>query len=142
MSRVFVDSNVFIYASGSAHPLRQPARIALRAIGSGAVEGATSVEVLQELLHRCLRRPDRTTALEAFDTLHRLLGAASVLPVDDATMARARELADAWPALQARDLVHLATMEQHRIDEILSTDRHFDGITGITRIDPRDIASA
>ena len=54
MSRVFVDSNVFIYASGSPHPLRQPARTAMHAIGSGAVEGVTSVEVLQELLHRCL----------------------------------------------------------------------------------------
>ena len=142
MSRVFVDSNIFVYASGKAHPLREPARAAMHAIGRGAVEGVTSVEVLQELLHRCLRRPDRGQALRAFDMFRRLLRSGSVLPVDDTTIARARELADAWPALQARDLVHLATMERHRIDEILSADRHFDGIPGIRRIDPRSITGS
>lgn len=141
MSRVFVDSNVFIYASGSPHPLQEPARTSMHAIGSGAVEGVTSVEVLQELLHRCLTRSDRAKALGAFDMLHRLFGAGRVLPVNDATIGRARELAGPWPTLRARDLVHLATMEQHGIDEIMSTDRHFDGIPGITRIDPRQVAS-
>ena len=43
-----------------------------------------------------------------------------------------------YPALTARDLVHVATCRVHGIDLIISPDRGFDGIGGITRIDPAD----
>ncbi len=41
------------------------------------------------------------------------------------------------PHLQARDLVHLATMERLGISAIISTDMGFDRVPGIRRLDPR-----
>lgn len=41
------------------------------------------------------------------------------------------------PNLSPRDAIHIATMEAGGIRRILSTDRDFDCIEGIERIDPR-----
>jgi predicted nucleic acid-binding protein len=38
-----------------------------------------------------------------------------------------------------RDWLHLAVMLNNGITEIISVDRHFDDIEGITRIDPRKL---
>ena len=40
----------------------------------------------------------------------------------------------ASPQVSARDAVHLAVMEQHGIERILSFDSGFDGFPGITRM--------
>src|SRR5262245_4874711 len=50
-SLVFVDTNVFMYAVGRPHPLREPAQSALR---EATGQLATSAAVLQELLHAYL----------------------------------------------------------------------------------------
>jgi predicted nucleic acid-binding protein len=36
--------------------------------------------------------------------------------------------------MSARDAVHLAVMEQHNIEQILTFDAAFDGFPGITRL--------
>jgi predicted nucleic acid-binding protein len=38
--------------------------------------------------------------------------------------------------LDARDLIHLAVRLRHQIQEIISTDRGFDTVAEIRRIDP------
>ena len=48
---LFVDTNVFVYAVGRPHPLREPARASLRQHVEAGTPLATSAEVLQELLH-------------------------------------------------------------------------------------------
>ena len=40
--------------------------------------------------------------------------------------------------LNLRDAVHLGTMRTNGIETIITADRHFDGIDGVTRIDPSD----
>ncbi|PYX28503.1 MAG: hypothetical protein DMG77_15640 [Acidobacteria bacterium] len=40
----------------------------------------------------------------------------------------------AYQLLSARDVVHLAVMEQHGIEQILTFDSGFDGFPGITRL--------
>lgn len=40
--------------------------------------------------------------------------------------------------LQTRDAIHVATALDLGIGSIVSPDRHFEGIDGITRIDPLD----
>jgi len=137
VSRVFVDSNVPIYAAGAEHPFQAPTRRVLRAIAAGDLQGVTSVEALQEVLHRYLRRGERDRGLRIFDAFHRAFRG-SVLPVDDVDVQRARALAPVHVALQARDLLHLAVMERHGITDIVTADRHFDGLPGIHRIDPRE----
>ena len=92
----------------------------------------TDVEVFQELLHRyvAIRRRDAIQA--AFDAL---LGVVDeVLPVDQASVERAKEVVLGHSKLSARDALHLAVMEQNGIEEILSFDSGFDGFPGIRRI--------
>jgi predicted nucleic acid-binding protein len=45
-----------------------------------------------------------------------------------------------YPSLSARDLVHVATCMEERIETIVSSDRGFDAVTEVTRLDPADPA--
>ena len=47
---------------------------------------------------------------------------------------RAKEIVLGHPQMSARDAVHLAVMEQHSIEQILTFDAGFDGFPGITRL--------
>jgi predicted nucleic acid-binding protein len=68
----------------------------------------------------------------AFDAL---LGiAAQVLAIDLAAAERAKEIVMGHRQMSARDAVHLAVMEHHGIERILSFDSGFDGFPGITRL--------
>lgn len=130
---VFVDANVPMYAGGSDHPLREPARVALRRIGAGSLDAVTDCEVLQEMLHRYLALDRREPGFVVFDAFAAVM-AGRVLQVEVGDVLRARDLAADLRQLRARDLLHLAVMLRHGIDEIVTADRHFDGLRGITRI--------
>ncbi len=137
MTRAFLDSNVPLYAVGSAHRLREPCRAVLRAVGDGDLEGVTSTEVLQEVLHKLLEARGRgdSRALGAYDRFAELMEP-QTKPVEPIDLSRARALAETHTRLPARDLVHLAVMERHGLDAIVTADRHFDGLPGIRRLDP------
>ena len=63
----------------------------------------------------------------------------ATLPVTLADIRRVRELAEHYPGLSARDLIHAAVMLENGLTRILSTDRHFDRLTEIERVDPHDL---
>ena len=121
-----------MYLVGSSHPHKTDAqRLVERLIGVRE-RLVTDAETLQEILHRyvALRRPD--CIQPAFDAL---LGITDhVFPLDRAAAERAKEIVLGHPRLSARDALHLAVMEQHGIDHILSFDSGFDGYPGITRL--------
>ena len=115
--------------------MKVPCSRSIEESGDGSVEDAvTSVEVVQEIVHRfqAIRRSDLgvTLAERTMDLF------APVLPITHAVMRRIPDLAGRYPDLQARDLVHLATCIQEGITEIVTTDRGFDGIAEVRRIDP------
>ncbi len=130
----FIDTAVMMYAAGAAHALRDPCRQVMLGIREGALVGATSVEVVQEILHRyrSIGQADtgRLLAIDAMDTF------APVLPITHAVMRRVPDLAVRYPRLQARDLVHVATCIHEGITEIISPDRGFDDVAEVRRIDP------
>jgi predicted nucleic acid-binding protein len=109
------------------------------AIGSGALDAVTSVEVVQEIMHRfiAIRRAEIGRQL-AFDTMDTF---APVLPISHALMRRVPELAERYPTLGARDLVHVATCVHEGIREIVSPDHAFDEVAEIRRLDPVDLAA-
>jgi predicted nucleic acid-binding protein len=114
---VFVDTNVFMYAVGRPHPLREQAQSALR---EATGQLATSAEVLQELLHAYLpvgRVNDLDRALQLATEL------TVVWPVDADDVLAARQLLVSHPGLAARDLLHLAICRRHRAEQVLSFDR-------------------
>lgn len=135
---LFVDTSVLMYAAGASHPLRDPCVAVMRSIADGHLEAVTSVEVVQEIVHRYLgiRRPDIADAL-ARSTLDTF---APVLPITHALMRRVPDLARRYPQLTARDLVHVATCIHEGIPEIVSTDRAFDEVPELRRIPPETFA--
>ncbi len=116
----FIDTNVFVYAVGRPHPLREPARAMLHDRMDRGVPMATSAEVLQELLHVYLP-VGREETLDA--ALRLAADLATVWPIDASDVLAARALATSKPGLDARDLVHLAVCRRHGAAELLSFDR-------------------
>ena len=86
----------------------------------------------QEILHRYVAINRRDAIQPAFDAL---LGVVDeVLGVDEAAAERAKEIVLGHRNLSARDALHLAVMEQHGVEQILSFDSGFDGFPGVTRL--------
>lgn len=134
MSIAFVDANVVVYALGREHPAKRPCLEILRLIADRFATATASTEVLQELLHVYLRRGDASAARRNVALFDTVLGGVmeSVTRTDILWAAEA----DLPPNLQARDRIHLAVMARLGITSIISTDRAFDGLPGITRLDP------
>jgi predicted nucleic acid-binding protein len=131
---IFIDTAVVMYANGAEHPLRDACRDIVGRVGDGQLDGVTSAEVIQEIIHRFMstRHPEvgaemARLALDAF---------APVLPITHALIRRVPDLARRYPSLDARDLVHVATCIHEGITEIISPDRGFDEVTEVHRIDP------
>ena len=137
---IFVDANVLMYAAGGDHPLQRPCREIVDGIGHRSIAAATSVEVVQEIIHRYLaigRVPGGLAlAAQTMDLF------APVLPITHALLRRVPELARRYPGLAARDLIHVATCIHEGIADILSTDRGFDAVREIRRIPPEEFAAA
>ncbi len=60
-----------------------------------------------------------------------------VFSIEHSAVERAKQIVFAYQRLSARDAVHLAVMEQHGIEQILTFDSGFDGLPGITRLPSR-----
>ena len=131
---VFIDTAVLMYAAGDAHPLREPCTRILDRVARNHLDAVTSVEVVQEIMHRylALRRTEGAAALAE----HTLDLFAPVLPVTHGVMRRVPALISRYPSLGARDAVHVATCLHEGITEIISPDRGFDAVEGLRRIDP------
>ena len=129
-----------MYACGSPSPFKEPCTALLRAGAAGRLSLVTSVETLQEILHRyrsIRRTDDLSTVFEAV-----LASTRSVLPLEIEDLHEARELGDRLPpdsGVSARDLLHGAVARRHGLSQIVTTDRGFDRIPGLVRVDPRDV---
>lgn len=134
---LFLDANVLMYALGREHPYREPCRKVLRRIEALELRAVTSVEVLQELLHRyrSLGQHDRASYVYQFT---RDL-CVEILPVTGDDLDDAHQILARDPEISVRDAVHAATARNRGLTEILSTDRHLDDIEGIVRVDPASI---
>ena len=129
---ILVDSNIPMYLVGAPHPHKTDAQRLLESLVSDRQRLVTDAEVLQEILHRYVSINRRETIQPAFDALLRVVD--EVLGVDRAAAERAKEIVLGHRRLSARDALHLAIMECHGIERILSFDSGFDGFPGITRL--------
>ena len=136
--RVFLDTNVPLYAVGAASPHREACIDVLRRVASDRVEAVTDVEVFQEILHRARARERLQDRFAAFDLFWRVMrGHVEAILAGDA--AEARRLFERYPSAGARDLIHVAVCRRCGVEEIVSVDRDFDEIEEIRRVDPKDL---
>ncbi|HET9520368.1 MAG TPA: type II toxin-antitoxin system VapC family toxin [Candidatus Limnocylindrales bacterium] len=136
---MFVDTSVLMYAAGGEHPLREPCRAIVDGIGRRSISAVTSIEVVQEILHRYLSIGRAAGGIALAEETMDLF--APVLPITHALMRRVPQIARRYPALSARDLIHVATCIHEGITEIISTDRGFDAVQEVRRIPPEEFAA-
>lgn len=135
--RVFLDTNIFLYAAGGPHPLRETCAKVLLRVADGSLDATINSEVVQEVLYVLIRHGRRLEGL----TLARHLASLfpDLLPVTRKDMAEACDLLQHYPGLSVRDAVHAATMLHNGLGTVVSVDRDFDRIPQIRRLAPGTI---
>ncbi len=129
---ILVDSNIPMYLVGAPHAHKSDARRLLEKMVSERQSLVTDAEVLQEILHRYVAIDRRDAIQPAFDALIGIVD--QVLAVDRSIAERAKQIVLGYRQLSARDAVHIAVMEHHGIERIMTFDSGFEGFPGITRL--------
>jgi len=129
---ILVDSNIPMYLVGAPHVHKSDARRLLEKVVSERQSLVTDAEVLQEILHRYVAIDRRDAIQPAFDALIGIVD--QVLAVDRSIAERAKQIVLGYRQLSARDAVHIAVMEHHGIEQIMTFDSGFDGFPGIVRL--------
>jgi uncharacterized protein len=129
---ILVDSNIPMYLVGAPHAHKSDTRRLLEKVVSERQSLVTDAEVLQEILHRYAAIDRRDAIQPAFDALMGIVD--QVLAVDRSIAERAKQIVLGYRQLSARDAVHIAVLEHHGIEQIMTFDSGFDGFPGITRL--------
>lgn len=132
---LLLDANIAVYAMGQDNPLRDPCRRLLERAAASEFRAYASTEMIQELVHHRLRKTgDRALATRNGRDLAAMC---TTLAFDREILDLALDLIERGP-IRGRDAVHAATAIAYGIERIASTDPAFDGIPGITRLDPTE----
>ena len=129
---IFVDSNIPMYLVGADHPNKARVSELLQRLIEAREKLVTDVEVFQELLHRYVAIRRREAIEPAWGALEELVD--EIVPIGLDHVERARDLVLEHHELSARDALHLAVMEAHGVELILSFDTGFDRPSGIRRV--------
>lgn len=128
---ILIDANIPMYLVGAAHPNKERAKALVERAILDQENLVSDVEVVQEILHRFVALGRREAIEAAVDALLRITN--EVLLIDLADVRRASGIVRA-SSMTARDALHLAVMQRHGIDRIMTFDRGFDGIPGVLRV--------
>jgi uncharacterized protein len=129
---ILLDSNIPMYLIGAAHPHKLDAQRMLESAVSAGEVLLTDAEVLQEICHRYAAIGRRDAIQPAFDALLGVVDDVLAIDLEDAQSAK--DILLRYETLSARDAIHLAVMDRHGIDRIMSFDRGFDTHPGIERV--------
>ena len=130
---IILDTTVLAYAVGEEHPLRDPCRRLLAAHANGRLEATTTVEVIQEFTHIRARRRTRSDAVAL---ARKYLAAFSLLVTTPDDLDRGLDLFERHPELGAFDAVLAAVALERRADALVSADRAFASVPGLSWFDP------
>lgn len=132
---ILLDTTVLLYAVGAEHPLREPCRTVVGAIGDGRLLATTTVEVLQEFAHVRARRRGRDDAAALAAQFATLLAPLVSPDADDLRdglrLFRDDDRIGAFDAV----LAAVALRREHLVG-LASADRAFSGIPGLRHLDP------
>lgn len=130
---ILLDTSVAVYALGADDPRRIPCRVLLDRASTGEFRAYASVEMIQELTHHRLRKTGNR--LDATADGRDISAMCTLLAFDREVLDLSLELIER-SSIRGRDAVHAATALAYGIERIASTDSAFDGIPGLSRLDP------
>lgn len=129
-----IDANVFIYAAGRDHPLKEACREVYRHILANPTAFNIDAEVLQEILRVYSSRGQVRKGVEMVRDL--LVLFPRPIPIGKEEMEGTCDLMERYPGLMARDTLQAAVAKQHRAEAIVSLDSYFDLISEIRHVSP------
>lgn len=124
-TKVFIDSNIPMYAAGQEHPNKVPSIKVLESISENKIVGVTSTEVLQEILYRYWSINLLGKGLEVFDSFSQIVD--DIIPVNFNIISGARNILEkkSYQGIFPRDAIHVSTMDYYGINFIATHDKHF-----------------
>ena len=138
-SIALLDVNIPMYAAGQAHPSKEACVWIMTQIAEGKLAAAIDAEIIQEILYRygALQRWDIAVAMAT----NLLKIVPTVYPIVTADVQLTVELFERYApqGVKARDLIHASVMHHNGLSQIISTDKHFDQIAEVTRLDPQEL---
>lgn len=137
VTRVFLDTNVFVYALRREHRYRDPCRAIVDQLQRGELAAETSVGVVGELIYVRGRRGSGGYR-EAAQRAAEITELTTVHPVEPRDLHDAISTLSNHPTVQPGDALHAAVALNRGINSILTADRSFEMIEGLQRIDPLD----
>jgi predicted nucleic acid-binding protein len=127
---IYIDSNVFIYATLNTEELGEKARSLLQKIQQGEEKAETSALTFDEVFW-AIKKLDFEAALEAAQALLNFPNL-DIISVDRDLSLSALQLIKEYH-LAPRDAIHAATAIATRTETVISTDTHFDKIKELKR---------
>jgi uncharacterized protein len=122
---------------GTEHAYRDPCRRVVELAADGKLTGEASVELVQEVAYVRNRRGGSPAS--AVRDAAAVASLCRLHPFTEDDLRVALNLFRDVAGLSPRDCVHAATALNRGVEAILTTDRAFDRIAGLERIDPRDV---
>jgi uncharacterized protein len=132
---IFVDTNIFIYASGKDHPNKKPSLQLLERVAQNSLEVSISSEIIQEILHRYRAINRSEEGFKIYELTRTLIE--TVFPMTVETMDLAKKVLETYDQLAARDAVHIATCLNYQISNICTFDKDFFNVSEISAHPPQ-----
>ena len=133
-----LDTSIFIYAQGGPHRYFGPCRALVTGLGPDSSGYTIDAELLQEILRVYITRGQPARAFRTFDRLMSLFPQPVPLAAEEALSAR--QVLERYPELSLRHAIHAAVVATHQLEGIVSTDKAFAQISGLTVFDPLTLA--
>jgi hypothetical protein len=133
---IVLDTTVLVYAVGAEHPLREPCSRLVEAIGAGAIQATTTVEVIQEFVHVRARRRGRSDGARLGNDYAELL--APLLSVTPEHLLMGLVLFERHERLDAFDAVLAAASAARGATALVSADAGFRDLPEIAHVTPDD----
>jgi predicted nucleic acid-binding protein len=127
---LYLDANVFIYASINTEELGKNAEALLAKVQSGEEKAKTSVLTFDEVFW-AIKRQNPKLAFQACQALLNFPNL-DIIAVDRELALKALQLIKEYN-LTPRDALHAATAIVEKADYIVSTDAHFDRVKELKR---------
>src|SRR6185369_11161925 len=127
-------TTVLVYAKGAEHALREPCRELILAADDGRIRATTTAEAIQEFVHVRARRRDRSDAADLGRAYADLLS--PLLQVSERDLREGLRLFERHPAIGAFDAVLAAAAMAAGAAALVSADKAFAGVPGLTFVDP------
>ena len=131
-----VDTNVFIYGAGRPHQYKESCAKLSAELIRGEHDANIDTELLQEVLFLFWRRERIDEGLRMLDRI--VTGFPDPFAVTLIDVRAAREILSRHRKVSPRNAIHAAVVLTHGLEGIISTDRGFNGIPGVTRFDPME----